>query len=101
LLVGVTSEGNDIGHAKTTLGQRSSLVEDDRLYVPRLLESGTISNEEPVLRPERCRNGDNQRYREAQRVRASNDHHRYCPLDTKVDTRFDDQLPYEKRYPAP
>src|ERR1019366_10685872 len=100
VLVNVTSEGNDISHAKASFCQRSRLVENNRLHLSRMLECGTISNEEPVLCSKSCRNSDDQRYREPQRVRTRNNHHRHSPLETKVDARFDEQLPHEKREPS-
>ena len=63
----------DFDDAVLALRLRSRLVEDHGIQTARLLEASPVSNEETITRTNGCRDGDDERDRESQRMRAGDD----------------------------
>ena len=63
------------GQHRLAFGQRARLVEDDDVEIPRAFESDPVLHQQAIARPKRRRDGDHERDRQAQRVRAGDDQH--------------------------
>src|SRR5690606_41223002 len=72
--------GDDFDDAMLAERERARLVEDERVQIPRLLETAPVADEQAATRTERRRDRDHERNRESECVRACDYEHGYDAL---------------------
>src|SRR5690606_32912616 len=72
--------GYDLDDAMLAERERARLVEDDRVQIPRLLETAPVADEQAATRTERRRDRNHERNRESECVRACDYVHGYDAL---------------------
>ena len=77
--LGVHRARRDVDEDRLALGQRAGLVEDDRVEGPRPLQREPVLDEQAVAGAERGGDRDDQRDRQAERVRAGDHQDRRGP----------------------
>ena len=95
------AERHDVGHPEAAFGERTGLVEDDRIEASSALEGGAVADQEAVLGSEAGADRNHQRHGEPERMRAGDDHDRHHALDRERDLGTERQPGEERRRRRP
>ena len=85
------AEREHIGDAKAAFGERAGLVEDHMPQLVRAFKGVAIANEQAAAGGERGADGDDQRDRQPQSMRAGNHHDRDCAGHGEAETSAEDK----------